>query len=290
MYNQHRVYRIFQLLNALRTNPFKTPKTLSELVGVSERSIYRYFELIKDLGFEIIKDEAGKFHIDSVEKATLPFNKDEIQFLTQILSATSKKNGLGRAILEKIMQYSEHEVAARELHNANLGKIIERLSLAIQEKRQVILLRYFSARSESITDRWVEPMQFTDNFEAISAFEIASKTNKYFNLERISDVVVMESPMEFESQHEYFKPDIFGFQGREMNQEVVFEMSLRASLLLKEEYPMSRPFITALPSGNRYLFKAKIQSFIGAARFVRGFADDVTVLGPEEFITFLAAD
>ena len=72
-----------------------------------------------------------------------------------------------------------------------------------------------------------------------------------------------------------------------MDKEVEFEMSLRASLLLKEEYPMARAYIKALPGGKRFVFKAKVQAYEGPARFVKGFADDVSIIGSEAFIQFL---
>jgi predicted DNA-binding transcriptional regulator YafY len=290
MYNQHRISRIFLLLNILRSKPAKTPRTLAGILEVSERSVYRYFDLIKGLGFEIQKDESGKFYLDTITEEGIPFTEKEIAFITQLLASAGKQSTMAKSILQKIGQYSEHETAARHIFETNFGVIIERLTEAIQQKRQVMLLNYYSASSESITNRFVEPVQFTENFEAISAFEIETQSNKYFNIERISEVVVLDTPMSYVSLHEYYKPDIFGFQGREMDKEIEFELSLRASLLLKEEYPISRPFIKPITHTNRYYFKAKVQTFIGAARFVRGFADDVKVLGSEDFIKFLASE
>lgn len=176
MFNQNRIYRVFQLINFLRTKPSKTPRSLGGLLEISERSVYRYFDLI------------------------------------------------GQSVLHKVGHYTEHQVAARNIYDANLGKIIEQLSIAIQEKKQVMLVKYFSARSETVTDRLVEPTQFTDNYEAISAFEVSTEQNKYFNIERISEVRLLDSDMFFEDQHEFFKPDVFGFQGKEMDKEVEFEM------------------------------------------------------------------
>ena len=61
-------------------------------------------------------------------------------------------------------------------------------------------------------------------------------------------------------------------------------MSLRASLLLKEEYPMARAYIKALPGGKRFVFKAKVQAYEGPARFVRGFIDEISIIGDINFI------
>ena len=287
MFNQHRIYRVFQLINSLRTKPPKSPRTLASMLEVSERSIYRYFDLINQLGFEVKKISGGRFYIEADENEGIPFTAQEVEYLTSMVQSVGKKSVLSEAVLQKIGLYTEHEVAARNIYDANLGKIIEQLSIAIQEKKQVMLVKYYSARSETITDRLVEPMQFTDNYEAISAFEVSTEQNKYFNIERISEVKLLDSDMFFEDQHEFFKPDVFGFQGTEMDKEVEFEMSLRASLLLKEEYPMARAYIKALPGGKRFVFKAKVQAYEGPARFVMGFWDDIEVLGSQDFLQYL---
>lgn len=287
MFNQHRIYRVFQLINFLRTKPAKTPRSLAGLLDISERSVYRYFDLIGQLGFELKKSEAGRFYIESDEDDRMPFTAQEVDYITKMVKTVGKKSNLGQSVLQKMGHFTEHEVAARNIYDANLGKIIEQLSIAIQEKKQVMLVKYYSARSETITDRLVEPMQFTDNYEAISAFEVSTEQNKYFNIERISEVKLLDSDMFFEDQHEFFKPDVFGFQGTEMDKEVEFEMSLRASLLLKEEYPMARAYIKALPCGKRFVFKAKVQAYEGPARFVMGFRQDTDVTGSVEFIEYL---
>ena len=287
MFNQHRIYRVFQLINSLRTKPPKSPRTLASMLEVSERSIYRYFDLINQLGFEVKKISGGRFYIEADENEGIPFTAQEVEYLTSMVQSVGKKSVLSEAVLQKIGHYTEHEVAARNIYDANLGKIIEQLSIAIQEKKQVMLLKYYSARSETVTDRLVEPMQFTDNYEAISAFEVSTEKNKYFNIERISEVKLLDSDMCFEDQHEFFKPDVFGFQGTEMDKEVEFEMSLRASLLLKEEYPMARAYIKALPGRKRFVFKAKVQAYEGPARFVLGFWDEIKIIGDVSFLNYI---
>lgn len=288
MFNQNRIYRVFQLINFLRTKPSKTPRSLAGLLEISERSVYRYFDLIGQLGFEVKKSEAGRFYIEANEDERIPFTAQEVDYIAKMVSSVGKNSTLGQSVLHKVGHYTEHQVAARNIYDANLGKIIEQLSIAIQEKKQVMLVKYFSARSETVTDRLVEPMQFTDNYEAISAFEVSTEQNKYFNIERISEVRLLDSDMFFEDQHEFFKPDVFGFQGKEMDKEVEFEMSLRASLLLKEEYPMSRAYIKALPGGNRFVFKAKVQAYEGPARFVKGFSNEIKLIGGREFVIFMS--
>lgn len=283
MYNQNRIYRVFRLINFLRSRPPKSPRALAELVEVTERSVYRYISLITELGFEVKRGRGGKFYIESDLREQIPFSPQETDYLIKMVKSVGKNNKLSHSVLQKIAQYAEHEVAANNIFKANLGKIIERLSCAIQERKQVILVKYFSAHSETVTNRLVEPTQFTDNYEAISAFEVSSMENKYFNVERISDVKILDTAMQHEDKHEYFRPDIFGFQSKALDKEVVFEMSMRVRLLLTEEYPMATPYIKTLQKEGRFLFRAKVEEYEGSARFVMGFWDDVEILGDEGF-------
>ena len=85
----------------------------------------------------------------------------------------------------------------------------------------------------------------------------------------------------------FYKPDIFGFQGKSMNKEIELQMSMRAYLLLKEEYPMSAAFIKPIPDTGKYYFKANVQSFKAPGRFVLGFLEEVQVIGSKEFVRYI---
>jgi predicted DNA-binding transcriptional regulator YafY len=67
--NQHKILRVFNLIEFLLDGHAKSTRLLQKSLNVSNRSIYRYFDLLIEIGFEIKKDEYGKFYID---KETLP--------------------------------------------------------------------------------------------------------------------------------------------------------------------------------------------------------------------------
>jgi hypothetical protein len=64
-------------------------------------------------------------------------------------------------------------------------------------------------------------------------------------------------------------------------------MTLRAKLLLQEEYPASTACIHPTDDPLAFLFRANVYSFKGPGRFVRGFPDDVQVVGSAEFMGYL---
>lgn len=288
MYNQNRIYRVFQLINYLRARPPKSIKSIMQFLNTSERTVYRYIDMLKDLGFKVERDSVNRMWIPSSGNIeNMPFTPQEFDFLEKLIRTTGKANALSESVLNKIYQSSELQVSSNLMFKAHLGQIVEQISLAILDRKQLLIKSYSSANSQTVTDRIVEPMCFTDNYESVSAFEVSSQENKYFNIERMGSVEVLESPMVYELQHEFHQPDIFGFQGKSLNHEVEIHMSLRASLVLKEEYPMSIPFIKPIPQTDRYHFKAMVQNFKAPGRFVLGFSEDVEVVGSDEFVEYI---
>ena len=61
---QAKLLKILQMIIILRTE-FATIKTLAERFDTSERTIYRYLNLIEAAGFILTKDHRGKFSIHS---------------------------------------------------------------------------------------------------------------------------------------------------------------------------------------------------------------------------------
>lgn len=245
MFNQHRIYRIFQLINTLKKLPAKSTRTLASLIDVSERSVYRYLDLLETLGFNLLRDESGRFYLEAKEAEGIPFSAEEIKLLNSVVKPLANSNALAQSILDKILLHSEHETAARSLYESNISYLIDQITQAVKDKKQIRIINYYSARSETISDRIVEPVQFTENYESISAFELKSKSNKYFNIQRMSDVEILPRNWKHESLHIFYQPDIFGFQGTTMDKEVHFSLSLRACLLLKEEFPLAKAYLSS---------------------------------------------
>jgi predicted DNA-binding transcriptional regulator YafY len=288
MFNQNRIYRLFQLINYLRAEPAKSVRSIESFLNTSERTVYRYLDLLKDLGFNIERDVNNKMFIAASSDIDLiPFTPQEADYLKKLIFSTGKDNQLAQSVLQKVQQSSEIQIGANSLFKAHLAKIVEQISVAIIEGKQLLIKGYSSANSQSITDRLVEPTSFTDNYDAVSAFEISTNLNKYFNIERMSSVQVLDIPMQHETKHEFLKPDIFGFQDKSMDKEIEIEMSMRAYLLLKEEYPMSTAFIKSIPDTGKYYFKANVQSFKAPGRFVMGFLEEIQVIGSVDFIKYM---
>jgi predicted DNA-binding transcriptional regulator YafY len=288
MFNQNRIYRLFQLINYLKARPAKSVRSIETYLETSERTVYRYLDLLKDVGFTIEKDNNNKIFIASNnETDQIPFTQQEADYLKKLILSAGKENKLAQSVLQKVQYSSELQIGSDSLFKVHLANIVEQISMAIYEGKQVLIKGYSSANSQSVTDRIIEPTCFTDNYDAVSAFEIKTMLNKYFNIERMADVEVLATPIQYEHLHEFYKPDIFGFQGKSLNKEIELEMSMRAYLVLIEEYPMSTAFIKPITGTSKYNFKANVQSFKAPSRFVLGFLEEVKVVGSKNFVKYV---
>jgi len=100
MFNQNRIYRLFQLINYLKAKPAKTVRSIETFLDTSERTVYRYLDLLKDLGFSIEKDSNNKIFIASSDIDLIPFTPQEADYLKKLILSTGKKNQLAQSVLQ----------------------------------------------------------------------------------------------------------------------------------------------------------------------------------------------
>jgi predicted DNA-binding transcriptional regulator YafY len=289
MLNQHKILRVLQLISLLKKEPSKSIKFLAGIVESTDRTVYRYLDLIKELGFDLQRDSFNRYFIVSdSENLETEFTSEEAHFLKELVLTAGKNNKLKDALLKKIYFKSEIAIHGNHILKAHLGKIVEKLSGAIQNEKRVILKDYHSANSQKISDRLVEPITFSDNYISLIAFEVETGENKYFNIERITDILELNTNQEFQENHKNDKPDIFGFS--ELNGEkfeVELRLTLRAYLILKEEYPLVQPYVKKESNKETYLLKCKVNNPKAITRFILGFPEDIEVVGSEKFIDHL---
>jgi hypothetical protein len=94
----------------------------------------------------------------------------------------------------------------------------------------------------------------------------------------------MDTTFQHETLHQKNQSDIFGFMG-DSSTWITLDLTLRGYLLLREEYPLSIPYAERFESA--YRFHGPVSNFEGIGRFVLGLMDEIQVIGPETFRTFL---
>jgi proteasome accessory factor C len=85
--------------------------------------------------------------------------------------------------------------------------------------------------------------------------------------------------------HKYDKPDIFGFS--ELNGEkfdIELRLSLRAYLILKEEYPLVEPYVKKEVNKATYLLKCTVNNPKVITRFVLGLKAEIEILGSTTYL------
>jgi proteasome accessory factor C len=288
MFNQHKIYRVLQLITQLQNKPAKSVRYMANFLDCTERTTYRYIDLLKQLGFDIQKDDRNKFFILSELTNDEHFTNEEATLLVEMIKTVGKENVLKDAILKKIYLKSEASHQANTLFKAHLSKLVEKINIGIANSKKVVLKKYHSVNSNNISDRLVEPIQFTENYNAICAYEIESKQNKYFNLERIIDVEVVNEPQENHKFHEVEKTDVFGFTERNGKKfEVELQLSLRAYILFKEANAGLEKHMTKIENSHHYSLKVSVNNPKPIISLIRGFKDEIKIIGSNAFNTYL---
>ena len=198
------------------------------------------------------------------------FTSEEAAFLKQLVLTVGSENKLKDSILSKIYIGSDLKIVASHLLNAKNGRIVERLAEAIALKEQVYLKKYQSINSETISDRLVEPFGFTENYHSLMAFEIASQKNKTYHIDRITSIEFANKPFQHVDLHIIQKLDAFGFSESDEKFLIEKELTLKEYLLLKNEYPLTTPFIKYIPKNDNYLLKIEVNNLEPFERFLRG--------------------
>lgn len=280
---QAKMLRVFKLIALLNAGHW-TIAQLAQRVDMTRRSIYRYIKLLEALDFNVEKDFQDRYFIftsESEDKGT-QFTIDETHVLKELIKSEISRNALKASLLKKLSLNSEMDNMPGLIFKARNGKMVELLSLAIKNKKQVILSAYHSANSSDVRDRLIEPISFGDDYLTILALDAKDKKCKQFKLERIGEVVIHSDPFQYEKYHEKNVPDIFGMTGTTTTL-ITLKLKMRAYLLLREEFPLAIHYLEKGEDGE-YQFYGPVKSFEGISRFVLGLAGDVTVVGPKEFV------
>jgi len=263
------------------------PRTVAQLAGlleISSRSVYRYLELLAEVGYLVDKDGHERYFLFHPEasKAAEAFEPEESLLLKQLLESAAGTHPLKEGILHKLYLHSDYIPLAENILKVHAAKVVAKLSEAIRERRQVRLLNYHSTNSETYADRLVEPLEFTENFAVLQAYEQATGKVKSYKVERIEDVEVLDAAGQYGEAAGGL--DFFGLSGPEPIP-VTLRLTARAYRLLIEEYPPTQPYTRR--EGKDYVFEGSVRNWQGIGRFVLGLPGEVAVLAPEELRGYL---
>ena len=61
--NQHKMYRCIKLIQLMQEKS-RQMSTISRYLNVSHRTVYRYLDLFKALGYQVNKDSHNKYYLN----------------------------------------------------------------------------------------------------------------------------------------------------------------------------------------------------------------------------------
>ncbi|HMP99433.1 MAG TPA: WYL domain-containing protein [Cyclobacteriaceae bacterium] len=285
MIAQAKLLRVLQLITQLKQSP-KSIKHLSDLMDCSERTAYRYIELLQEVGFVVDQDFHNRYFIHtSEEEAEVQFSIEEASLLRQLIEGGANRHPLKDSLLKKLSLHSALDKIPEQVLKLHVGKLLNILQQAMENKKQVVLKDYHSANSQEVKDRLVEPFQLSKDYQSVIAFDVEDKTCKHFKLERCADVLVLEKDFAFTDEHKIQQTDMFGMSGSK-EEWISLKLSLKAYVLLREEFPRAISYVEK--RDDHYFFQGPVYDFKGIGRFVLGLMDEINVIDNEAFKNFLA--
>jgi len=261
-----------------------------EKFGTSVRTFHRYISTFKDAGI-IVEQESGRYRIRKLDTCLrklsdlLHFSEEEALILNKAILSIHDENLLKQNLIKKLFSIYDFDRVADTIVKPEYSENIHKLITAIHGKKQVVIHNYRSAHGHGISDRRVEPFDFTSNYQTVWAFDLRTGECRQFKIARMREVEVCDEAWENELLHKTMLTDPFRMSSA-VKTNVKIKLSLRAYDLLIEEYPLAESFIGKL-SDNEYFYEGFVCGFEGIGRFCLGLIDEVEIISPRSFVQFL---
>lgn len=283
--------RELDLILILTENANYTAQQIADRLGITRRNLYYYFEYLRDSGFQLQKS-GSTYRLDRTSPffrrlhENIALTEHEAAYICRRLDSADTRDHTAITIRQKLSRtFNLPDTVNPELQR-RMNDCSTKLKEAMAIRKMVIIHRYSSPHSNTVSDRIVEPYQFMNDERDIRCHEIRTHENKTFKLARMESVEIIDVPWAFDDRHRQMYTDMFMFSG-EQRYRVRMRMGLLAHNLMVEEYPQSANCFTA--DGETYwIFDGEVVSFLGIGRFVIGLYDDIEVLDCDEFKAYLA--
>lgn len=292
--SQRKLKQMLEVLIMLSQKYGRSKESLAEHFGTSVKTITRYMDTFRDVGFVLNKTQDGYWRLDKDNSEykdlseLLHFSEDESAILAKAIDSIETTTELKEELKRKLYSlYNIDRIATPTARKEKAG-LIEILTDAIQQKKQVYLIKYSSTNSMQISDRLIEPFSFTQNLEDIWAFEPISGKNKLFKLERIRKAKISSTNYQFEEQHRKADTDVFRMSS-DKTTEVQLKLSLKAKNLLIEEFPRAEKYL-AKSENTHYTLTVPVHDWKGVGRFIMGLPTDIEIIYPEELKEYVLSE
>ena len=287
---QPKIERLLRLMKMMSGNTNFTVDELAERLGISYRSIYRYIDTFKESGFVVEKLHSNVYKLGKMPKSYVDlkrliyFSEEEAYIINSLINSLDNTNALKTNLLKKLSAVYNSTSIANYTCNKESALSIESLGEAIKDRKKVVLKNYESGNSHKVSDRLVEPFEFTTNMIDVWCYDLEKKENKVFKISRIGEVRVLEEEWSEEEAHRKSITDCFRMSGFEQTP-VKLEMGIMAKNLLLEEYPLAEKDLKK--EGDRWILETLVSDMAGVGRFVIGLAHDIKVIDSPELVEYI---
>jgi len=205
--DQPKIERMLRLMKMMSSNVNYSINELSEKLGISYRTIYRYIDTFRDAGFVVEKIYSNVYKLGKMPKVACDFSKliyfseEEAYLVNRLIDGISETNNLKANLKKKLSAIYSSTSIAEYIGKKGNSAAIEDLAYAIRNKCKAYLRDYESGNSHSKRDRYVEPFDFTPNYIDVWAYDLEDGENKVFKINRIDFVDVTEEYWTEEKSH-----------------------------------------------------------------------------------------
>ena len=289
--DQPKIERVLRLMKMMTSSNRYTVEELADRLDTSYRSIYRYIDTFKEVGFVVHKEEGGVYRLGKESpyfkdiSQLIHFTDEEAHIVNQLIGALDDTNMLKQNLRRKLSSVYNCTSLANSIVKGKNAENVNRIIEAIEEKLQVILHSYSSSHTGSKRDRLVEPIAFTTNYVQIWCYDTSDNKTKLFNTARIGEVELLSNKWQHEEEHKCGYIDVFRNMGFEQKR-VQLRLGVMSHNLLIEEYPLSERDLKQ-EDETHWLLDTEVCNYAGIGRFVMGLADDIEVVDSPDFSAFL---
>ena len=289
--DQPKIERVLRLMKMMTSGNRYTVEELAERLDTSYRSIYRYIDTFKEVGFVVHKEEGGVYRLGKESpyfkdiSQLIHFTDEEAHIVNQLIGALDDTNTLKQNLRRKLSSVYNCTSLANSIVKGKNAENANRIIEAIEEHRQAILHDYSSSHTSSKRDRLVEPIAFTTNYVQIWCYDTTDGKTKLFNTARIGSVEVINTEWQHEAEHHCGQIDVFRNMGFEQMR-VQLRLGVMSHNLLVEEYPLSERDLTQ-EDDTHWLLDTMVCNYAGVGRFVMGLIEDIEVVDSPDFVAYL---
>lgn len=289
--DQPKIERLLRLMKMMSGNVNYTIDELAEKLGTSYRSIYRYIDTFKESGFVVEKLHSNVYKLGKMPRSYVDlknliyFSEEEAYIVNSLINSLDSTNTLKTNLKKKLSAVYNCTSIVTYVQKKELAEHIELLGQAIREKKRVILKSYESSHSYEVSDRFIEPFEFTTNCIDIWGYDLEKMENRVFKISRIGWVSLLDDSWCNEDRHEKSKTDCFRISSFKQNP-IKLELSLMAKNLLIEEYPMAEQDLRK--EDDKWILETMVSGMEGVGRFVIGLLNDIKVIESQELDNYIS--